>query len=51
MRGTRNLDGVFANGDDDDDANGEDEVLCDDVSKLVSLWSVTVLVLPRASAC
>ena len=57
VRGTHNLDGVFANanGDDDADADGdcEDGVLCvdDDVSELASLWPVNELVLPRASAC
>ena len=54
VRGIRNVGGVFANGDDDDDADGdcEDGVLCDDdVSKLASLWPVNELVLPRAIAC
>ena len=44
-RGTCKLDGVFANGDADADADGEDGVLClDDVSKLASLWPVNDVV-------
>ena len=49
-RGTRNLDGVFANGDDDADGESYGFICLDDVSKFASLWPVNEPVLPRARA-